>query len=221
MKLADTIDSEKNKSSYLGLQWLIKEDVFNIKMQFKDRPITKRGFLGYVMSPYDLLGIASPALLSCKLLQREIFPSQDQDLHRLHAIGLDDPIPTHFYKQWKHMIKACQDLQKLSIPKAFYPEVHGTPKHQQLYAFANASDLAICYVVYLRTVTTDNYIQVALLCGNTKVLPKGVSVKGQLSIPRAELNAACDLAEQVLQLEADLDIANLHPASYFTTAWTF
>ena len=48
------------------------------------------------------------------------------------------------------------------------------------------------------------------------MLPKGVCIKGQLSIPRAELNAARDLAEQVLQLEADLDISNLHPSKYFT-----
>ena len=114
------------------------------------------------------------------------------------------------------MIKSCQDLQKITIPRPFYPKCHGIPQHQQIYAFADASDLAICYVVYLRTVTSDNSIHVALLCGSTKALPKGVSVKGQLSIPRAELNAARDLAEQVLQLEADLDIADLHPTKYFT-----
>ena len=216
LKPADNTDSEQDQSSSLGLQWNIKEDIFGIKMQFKERPKTKRGFLGHMMSPYDPIGIASPALLSCKLLQREIFPPKDQDPHRLHALGWDDPIPSQFDKQWKQTIKACQDVQKLTIPRSFYPKGHGTPKHQQIFAFADASDLAISYVVYLRTETTDGTIHVALLCGNPKVLPKGVSIKGQLSIPRAELNAARDLSAQVLQIETDLDIANLHPTQYFT-----
>ena len=41
-------------------------------------------------------------------------------------------------------------------------------------------------------------------------------MKGQLSIPRAELCAARDLAEQVLQVETDLDIPNLQPTRFFT-----
>ena len=81
---------------------------------------------------------------------------------------------------------------------------------------ADATDLAWCYVIYLRTVTTDGSIHVAFVCGNSKVLPKGVSVKGELSIPRTELNAAVDLAEQVLQVETELDIPNLHPTQYYT-----
>merc|ERR1712074_470485 len=36
--------------------------------------------------------------------------------------------------------------------------------------------------------------------------PKGVCVKGQLSIPRAELNAAFDLAKKVLDVEQALDL---------------
>ena len=56
----------------------------------------------------------------------------------------------------------------------------------------------------------------AFVCGNTKVLPKGVSVKGQLSIPRAELNAARDLAEKVLEVETELDLPNPHPTIYYS-----
>ena len=76
--------------------------------------------------------------------------------------------------------------------------------------------LAWCYVIYLRTVTSDNTIHVAFICGNNKVLPKGVSVKGQLSIPRAELNAAMDLAKKVLEVENELNMPNLHPTIYYS-----
>ena len=48
------------------------------------------------------------------------------------------------------------------------------------------------------------------------MLPKGVSIKGQLSIPRAELNAAVDLAEKVLEVEMELDIADLKPTVFYS-----
>ena len=140
------------------------------------------------------MGLASPALLSCKLLQREIFPPMDQDPHRLHALDWDDPIPQQFESQWKKMIKTCREVQNLTMKRSFYPPNDGTPVHQQLFAFADASDLALCYMVYLRTVTSNGNIHVAFVCGNTKVLLNGTAFKGQLSIPRAELCAAHDLA---------------------------
>ena len=82
------------------------------------------------------------------------------------------------------MLNTCRDVSSkdLYTPRPFYPKGHGGPIHQQLLAFADASDLAWCYVIYLRTITSDNKIHVAFVCGNTKVLPKGVCVKGQLSI---------------------------------------
>ena len=89
------------------------------------------------------------------------------------------------------------------------------PVHQQLFAFADASDLAWCYVIYLRTVTAVGSIHVAFVCGGTRVLPKSVSVKGQLSIPRAELGAAWELAKKVLEVETQLDLPNRQPTVYY------
>ena len=116
------------------------------------------------------------------------------------------------------MLSTCKEASSkdLFIPKSFYPRGHGTPINQQLFAFADASDLAWCYAIYLRTVTTDHSIHVAFVCGNTKVLPKGVCVKGQLSIPRAELNAAVDLAKKVLEVETEIDLPNRQPTIYYS-----
>ena len=83
-------------------------------------------------------------------------------------------------------------------------------------ATTDASDQAWCYVIYLRTVTSDKQIHIAFVCGNTKILPKGVCIKGQLSIPRAELNAAVDLAKKVLEVETELDIPQLQPTVYYS-----
>ena len=58
----------------LALQWNTEQDYFQIKVAFKNRPKTKRGLLGDIMTPFDPHGFVSPAMLACELLQREIFP---------------------------------------------------------------------------------------------------------------------------------------------------
>ena len=120
--------TDPSDGASLGLQWDLKDDIFNIKTEFKFRPKTKRGFLGYVMSPYDPFGMAQPAMLICKLIQRELFPPKDQDPHQLHVLGWDDPIPQQFDKQWHQMIRTCQEVTKLKIPRSFYPKHQGTPR---------------------------------------------------------------------------------------------
>ena len=63
----------------LGLQWDLDADTFNIKTELNYRNMTRRGLLGYIMAPYDPLGMASPVMLKCKLLQREVFPPANDD----------------------------------------------------------------------------------------------------------------------------------------------
>ena len=87
----------------------------------KKRDMTRRGLLGYIMSPYDPFGIVEPAMLTTKLLQREIIPPQKNDPHNYHALGWDDPLPSHFTKQWDEMVKICSEVQELSVPRSFYP----------------------------------------------------------------------------------------------------
>ena len=174
----------------LGLQWNTEADTFQIKMEFKDRKKTKRGFLGMIMSPFDPSGAGALAMLATKLLQREIFPAKTEDPMHLQEIGWDDPIPPQFHKQWDEMLQTVREMPKVSFPRSFYKAGNGTPKSQRLYAFADASDLAICYVIYLRTELDTGIIEVAFVAGNSMVIPRGAIVKGMLSIPRAELSAA-------------------------------
>ena len=71
-------------------------------------------------------------------------------------------------------------------------------------------------MIYLRTITSDHKIHVAFVCGNTKILPKGICIKGQLSISRAELNAATDLARKVLEVETELDMPHRQPTVFYS-----
>ena len=75
---------------------------------------------------------------------------------------------------------------------------HGSPSQQQLFAFADASDVATCIVIYIRTVTSDDSVHVAFVAGKSKLLKKDNRVKGQLSIPRPEMTSAYDLANRIL-----------------------
>ena len=172
-----------------------------------------------IRDSFDPLGIADPAKLTLRLLNREIFPRKgEDDPHGINALGWYEPIPAVFDKQWNKMLETYNEIaaSDLNIPRPLYPQGHGSPTHQQLYAFADASDLAISYVTYLRTITDDGKIHVAFIKGNTNVPNKGMSIKGQTSIPRLELNAARNLAEDVLNIESELDIPNLHPTVYYT-----
>ena len=209
-------ESLADKASSLGLQWHIARDTFSIKAGCKDAPLTKRGLLKQMMSVYDPQGMAVPATLTNKLLFRDLTPRKEEDPHCTAALRWDDPIPHQFKKQWDQMQTTCQDVESLEIPRSFYPAGHGTPVHQQLFAFADASDLAWCYVIYLRTINTDGCIQVVFVYGGTRILPKSVSIKGQLSIPRAELGAAKKLAEKVLEIETQLDLPNRQPTTYYS-----
>ena len=209
-----TLNEEQTTS--LGMQWHLQSDVFSIKTEDKLFPKTKRGLYAHIGSIYDPLGFCEPVKLAANLLRREMVPRKGEDPHGYHAMDWDDPIPSHFHKEWDKMVATSRELKDLSIPRPYYPSHHGTPIHQQLHAFADASDSALCHVIYLRTVTSDNTIHVAFVRGSSKVLPKGVCIKGQLSIPRAELNAAKDLTEKVLEVEKELDLPNLHPTIFYS-----
>ena len=73
----DNPNDPTEESTSLGLQWHIKQDTFSIKTEHKICPKTKRGFLSHTMAVYDPQGIAAPLMLTCKLLQRELFPPKD------------------------------------------------------------------------------------------------------------------------------------------------
>ena len=152
---ADTSEPAPQMGHSLGLQWDTTNDLFRVKMEFKDRPKTKRGLLGYIMSPYDPFGQVSPAMLSCKLLQREIFPPKYQDPLNMQSKGWDDAIPSLFDRQWADMLKTVQSVGRITSPRSFYQPENGRPTSQQLFGFSDASDSAICYVIYLRS-TMEN-----------------------------------------------------------------
>ena len=69
-----------------------------------------------------------------------------------------------------------------------------------MFAYSDDLDLAMCHVIILRTDTEYGSVFCFFGAGSTKILPKSTSVKGQISVTRAEMEAAIDLADLVFFL---------------------
>lgn len=108
------------------------------------------------MSPYDPYGIVSPAMLDTKLIQRGACPPKNQDPYNCHHKEWYDSLPECLKskghdlhpKQWKYlrtardkMIKNITSLHVVIVPRSVYSS--GIPGTQQLFTFADASDVAI------------------------------------------------------------------------------
>ena len=85
-------DSGNPQTSSLGLTWNTESDTFQIKTKIIERPYTKRGLLGHLMSPFDPPGFISPAMIKHKLLQRMIAPKKDEDPENFQKLDWDDPL---------------------------------------------------------------------------------------------------------------------------------
>ena len=68
----------------LGVQWDTDADTLGFKVRRDEKPHTRRGILSMISSVYDPLGLASPFILSAKIIL--------QDLCRL-KISWDEQIP--------------------------------------------------------------------------------------------------------------------------------
>ena len=213
----DEDSAEAVPSTALGLQWDTRKDTLRVKGSLRDKKFTKRGHLSHTMAQFDPDGIIAPAMLDAKLIQRDVCPPKKQDPYNLQGLGWDDPLPECINPEGENphpkeckclrrrednTLRTIADLHLISIPRAVYPS--GVPESHQLFAFADASEVAIAHVIYLRTVTTDGEVHVAFMAGSSRLTPRETSVNGELSIPRAELCAADVASQNVLQMEMDL-----------------
>ena len=68
----------------LGTFWCIESDTLGVRIELKDKSLSRRGILSTRSSVYDPLGIFSPVILCGKLIL--------QDLCRQN-VDWDDPVP--------------------------------------------------------------------------------------------------------------------------------
>ncbi|XP_059096787.1 uncharacterized protein LOC131891276 [Tigriopus californicus] len=185
----------------LGVAWKVDEDIFKIQVDVPERPFTRRGILSVINSLYDPLGYASPVVLTGRLLQRSLL-----SLPASHSAGTqseiwDQPLPRERLTEWVEWLSSLTDLNHLKLPRRLTPAGFGSVKNRHLHVFADASPVAIGYVIYVRSVSLFDQISVSFLTGHSKVSPKNVS-----SIPRLELCAALEASTAACQVLEELTI---------------
>ena len=159
-RLEDSVDPDRNTSS-LGLLWNTEEDTFRIKSKWLEQPYTKRGLLALLISPFDPPGFISPLLLN-KLLQRSIIPRKTEETAVMLKLDCDDPLSECIPEDeslhpdgWQSGRIRWKSLLEL--------------REFRLYGFADASEVAVCYAIYLRIVDQQGNVKVSLILGATKV----------------------------------------------------
>ena len=170
----------------LGVLWKTSSDVLEIRTNSPEKPFTKRGVLSTVNSLFDPLGIMSPVILKGRLLQRKILSSIKSKEDTSSDVDWDDPLPDVFRTQWNEWVQSLTSFNKLQIPRSFLP-MGFQPVKQELHIFCDASDDAIGYVAYLKSVDSHDSAHIAFVTSASKVAPRSAT-----TIPRLELCAALE-----------------------------
>ena len=56
----------------LGTYWYIESDTLGLRIELKDKPLSRRGILSTISSVYDPLGIVSPVILPGKQIFQDL-----------------------------------------------------------------------------------------------------------------------------------------------------
>jgi len=176
----------------LGVFWNTENDEFEIKVELKQRPATRRGILSMTSQVFDPLGMVQLQILPAKKLM--------QRLCQLN-LGWYDKIPTDLESQWTKWLHELPKLEAISIPRWFHP--FSELNTVELHCFCDDSAVGYGAVCYLRLVFRSA-IHCSFVIGKSRVAPLKT-----VTIPRLELCAAtiavklARLVRQELELTID------------------
>ncbi|XP_048735788.2 uncharacterized protein LOC125651252 [Ostrea edulis] len=191
--------------SALGVYWFIESDQLGFQISVKEQPATRKGILSIISSLYDLLGFASPFVMSAKILL--------QTLCRL-GIHWDKEISEEHMKCWTKWILQAQQLEALKVERCYKPKNFGRIISCQLHCFSDASDVGMGDVIYLRFVNEQGRIHCAFVIGKSRLAPLKT-----ITIPRKELTAAVIMVKLAMVISENLDFAIDH-VFYWTDSMT-
>ena len=145
-----------------------------------------------------------------KELQRKVTPRGEA------KIKWDEPLDEKIRPEWDQLLETMKELTMLSVPRAFTTPTMGPILGKKLFCFTDASSSAVAFVVYLQVIDTKGQVFVSFVSGNALLSPRACEVRGELSIPRAELTAAEMGASAAATIEQDLNWKDLDVTEYFT-----
>jgi hypothetical protein len=186
--------------SCLGLPWNLETDTFSVNLEFGSTPFTRRGILSTLNSIYDPLGFLAPAVISGKILLREISPK---------GKAWDEQLSTSDLVLWEQWKQSLKPLQSFDLPRMYVPTSLSTKTDYTFHVFSDASEKAIAAVVYVQVPSAPKS-GLGFVIGKAKVAP----TSGH-TIPRLELCSAL-LATELWQLVSAQLQVDLHNVTFYT-----
>lgn len=180
------------------MYWFVESDSLGFQLGIKDQPTTRRGILSVTSSIYDPLGIASPFVMTAKSLLQQLCRN---------GIGWDEKIDETLLRNWNSWLTQVKQLEDVRIERCYKPKNFGHLASYQLHCFADASELGMGVVIYLRITDENKVVHCSFVMGKSRVAPLK-----SMTIPRMEL-AAATLAVKLSKLvddQLDYPIEKIH-----------
>ena len=145
-----------------GVHWNTETDTSELKINLKQKSLTRRETLSLLSSVYDPLGSATPFLIPGKLLIQQLCKGY---------LGWNEPIREDMKIQWGKWENKLQQSNQISLDQCFKPFNFGAVVQSTLYNFSDASEFGYRQVSYLRLVDDMGRIHCSLDIGKACVAP--------------------------------------------------
>ena len=200
-------DAETNSNKLikiLGIEWNKKHDTMSVTAGIKPTEVlTKRKVLSAINSVFDVLGWASPLMVTAKLIFSEIC---NQGFH------WDVKLPEEIQTKWDKWVHALASHNRVIVPRTICTTSGGSTF--QLHGFADASKHAVCAAIYAVEISKGRAVAQNLLVAKSRIAPKATS------IPRLELIAAHTLSKLSHNIRKALKDAPITEHHYWSDSTT-
>ena len=187
----------------LGIQWMVKKDVFTFTSVKKDLPPTKRNILSITSSIFDPLGFLSPFILNAKILLQELWRRK---------YTWDAAIDHNLQKTWFQWTDQLSQLQNISIPRCYGSNCD--PEIIELHIFSDASESAFASAAYIRIKDVSGSFNSSLIMAKSRLAPLRA-----ITIPRLELQGAVLSARMKEFILKEIDL-NFDSIMFWTDSMT-
>ena len=159
----EDLEEPKSETRVLGQKWNVEKDTF-FKKSLGEFPKeaeqhTQRKLFSLVSSIFDPIGFLGPMTIKFKIL-----------LQQLWKLGRkwNEPLPIELLHPLQKLLNSYHSMPQLEIPRQMTSQ-NLLETENQLHVFVDASIVATCAVVYLRSLNkTSNEVQTAFVIGKCK-----------------------------------------------------
>ena len=170
----EDLEEPKSETRVLGQKWNREKDTFFMKSlgEFpkEAKQYSRRKLFSLVSSIFDPIRFLGPMTIKFQILLQQLWKLSRK---------WDEPLPVELLRPLQKLLNGYHSMPQLEIPRQMTTQ-NLLETENQLHVFVDASIVATCAVVYLRSLNkTSDEVQTAFVIGKCKVAP----VK-QLSVPK-------------------------------------